>query len=386
MPSYRYETPALIRKLIGPKNLTHWVTKMAFNHKLSEFFKTIVSALVLLLLSESSFAVILPMKADGYLGSRYYLTGSSSPLLLSSVYFPLMAFDMSVLPVGVRSSDIEKATLVYYVNQLTKPGSVIIYPVLTSWDESNVGRLTVGFDLDSITSPIVSRAMTFNTVDVTHLVADWVDDPGSNLGLIIKPNPANATSLSILSKESNGSYSGRSAYIDVILKGPIFNYKIGDTGPGGGIIFFVDRYDEYPGFTYLEAAPTPQPKSTWCDVNTAINIGAVGMAGSIGSGQVNTTNMVNACQSGAGNIADNYSTPTASDWYLPSFQEMVLLMSSARNLGFYEMDWSVLDAAFFWTSTAITLDSGVIGNFRSVFVVNANTKQTTQFSWPIRSF
>ena len=35
---------------------------------------------------------------------------------------------------------------------------------------------------------------------------------------------------------------------------PTFTYKVGDTGPGGGVIFFVDRYDEYAGFTYLEVA------------------------------------------------------------------------------------------------------------------------------------
>ena len=34
-----------------------------------------------------------------------------------------------------------------------------------------------------------------------------------------------------------------------------FSYKIGDTGPGGGIVFFVDRYNEYSDFTYLEVAP-----------------------------------------------------------------------------------------------------------------------------------
>jgi len=32
--------------------------------------------------------------------------------------------------------------------------------------------------------------------------------------------------------------------------------KIGAVGPGGGWIFFVDYNDQYPDFTYLEAAPT----------------------------------------------------------------------------------------------------------------------------------
>ncbi len=41
-----------------------------------------------------------------------------------------------------------------------------------------------------------------------------------------------------------------------------FDYKIGDTGPGGGIVFFVDRYNEYSGFTYLEVAPKELDAST----------------------------------------------------------------------------------------------------------------------------
>jgi hypothetical protein len=32
--------------------------------------------------------------------------------------------------------------------------------------------------------------------------------------------------------------------------------KIGMTGPGGGIVFFIDYFDQYPGFDYLELAPS----------------------------------------------------------------------------------------------------------------------------------
>lgn len=344
----------------------------------------IAYAFLLYSISQLALAVTLPVKYDGYLSSSpAYKPGSSSSMLVSATSKPIMQFDLSPLPSNTRASDIEKATLTFYVSSLSRSGKTAINRLVTPWTESALNYTTnLLFDSDPLLTPIISNSASFVSVDVTSLVSGWVEDPMTNSGLIITQAPTNNTSLFIATKES----TSRSAYIDVVLKGPIFEYKVGDTGPGGGIIFFVDRYDEYPGFTYLEAAPEQQPKSTWCDVNTAINIGAVGMAGSIGSGQVNTANMVNACQSGAGNIADNYSTQTASDWYLPSFQEMVLLMSSARNLGFYEMDWSVLDASFFWTSTTITIDSAVIGNFRSVFVVNANTKQTTQFSWPIRSF
>ena len=49
-------------------------------------------------------------------------------------------------------------------------------------------------------------------------------------------------------------------------------YKEGDTGPGGGLIFFVDYNNQYAEFDYLEAAPTDlEGGYSWGDaVNAAI--------------------------------------------------------------------------------------------------------------------
>ena len=67
-------------------------------------------------------------------------------------------------------------------------------------------------------------------------------------------------------------------------------YKIGSRGPGGGWIFFVDLYDQYPGFTYLEVAPTDIVAVPWCN-NTTTSIPATGgWAGKgVGKGKANTT-------------------------------------------------------------------------------------------------
>jgi hypothetical protein len=115
-----------------------------------------------------------------------------------------------------------------------------------------------------------------------------------------------------------------------------FDYKIGDTGPGGGIIFFVDYHDQYPGFTYLEAAPadvagTPQ----WCN-DTSTSIPAVNgwAASAVGRGQANTTAMLAVCTSGAANAADDYISPNATvDWFLPSEGELMLMYTNLRQAG-----------------------------------------------------
>ena len=117
--------------------------------------------------------------------------------------------------------------------------------------------------------------------------------------------------------------------------------KVGAVGPGGGWIFFVDKEDEYPGFTYLEAAPTDiADVVVWCD-NENTSIYATPPTGAqywalkgVGKGQSNTAAMVAFCASGAANEATNYSTPTAtSGWFLPSLGESILMYENLLKVG-----------------------------------------------------
>jgi hypothetical protein len=113
-----------------------------------------------------------------------------------------------------------------------------------------------------------------------------------------------------------------------------YKYKVGDRGPGGGLIFFVDRYDQYPGFTYLEAAPTDIAPVVWCDKTTTSIPAVAGLAANaVGKGQANTTAMLGVCTSGAANAADSYLTVTKSDWFLPSEGELMLMYTNLLQTG-----------------------------------------------------
>ena len=156
-----------------------------------------------------------------------------------------------------------------------------------------------------------------------------------------------------------------------------FSYKIGDTGPGGGIVFFVDRYNEYSGFTYLEVAPkeldasTPpngadaiiwstsatkcyaddagsttadqncQTKSIYPDtVSGTTRTASRATATRIGAGSANTLAIIARHDAAsvtkadyAAGSADNYSnTPSGgsavTDWFLPSYSELVMLFQN----------------------------------------------------------
>jgi hypothetical protein len=113
-----------------------------------------------------------------------------------------------------------------------------------------------------------------------------------------------------------------------------YKYKIGDRGPGGGFIFFVDYDDQYRGFTYLEAAPTDIAAVAWCgNTTTSIPVVAGWSAKGVGKGQVNTTAMLGVCTSGAANEADLYVTGTKSDWFLPSLGELKLMYDNLIEAG-----------------------------------------------------
>jgi hypothetical protein len=111
-------------------------------------------------------------------------------------------------------------------------------------------------------------------------------------------------------------------------------YTVGQTGPGGGTIFYVALSPFSCGPTlnlicnYLEAAPTSGVNS-WADARYAwsgVTNSAIGTTTSfIGSGYQNTLAMINQSNtaSRAGTISQAYRGPNnLTDWYLPSAIEL----------------------------------------------------------------
>jgi hypothetical protein len=110
------------------------------------------------------------------------------------------------------------------------------------------------------------------------------------------------------------------------------NCFVGDTGPGGGIIFYVDltlpvgsRYFEMACAGWSDGTcggtDLTDPKDVWGCNGTPIT-GADGTA--IGTGEQNTTDIVTGCaESGiAARLADNLVLGGQTDWFLPSKDEL----------------------------------------------------------------
>lgn len=164
---------------------------------------------------------------------------------------------------------------------------------------------------------------------------------------------------------------------------------VGDTGPGGGIVFYVDLAGFACGpigvsatCTYLEAAPT-SGTNAWTDssyvwtFNSSVDIGANFAA--IGSGYGNTERMVNADDpytTFAGGRVRAYRGPNnLDDWHLPSSDELNELCKFAR--GQATGDTSVgcnssgtlrdgfLSAVYYWSSTEADQFNAVGRSFNS---------------------
>jgi hypothetical protein len=153
-------------------------------------------------------------------------------------------------------------------------------------------------------------------------------------------------------------------------------YKIGDTGPGGGIIFFVDYNDVYADFKYLEASnfepclDSENYEVPWTsDPNSQEDVHyptAVENAWRVGSGPANTAAMLETITggtdeeptiyytgdlSGAAAFAKNFDCGGKTDWFLGSLGEMKLLLEASL-----EVNIEYTNETTYWTSTGAGYD------------------------------
>jgi hypothetical protein len=171
---------------------------------------------------------------------------------------------------------------------------------------------------------------------------------------------------------------------------------VGDTGPGGGIVFYVASTQQSWG-RYLEAAPAnwsggadnqASNIAKWCVATPSVD-GTVftGLYNGLGVGYANTyDSRLNVCTGGAINKVRTYRGGGFTNWYLPNSTELALMADpTIRTLIGLVNDASLWG---YWGSQEAQ-DTGYIGSLvTSGWGIGATVKGETgkNMTRPIRAF
>lgn len=137
---------------------------------------------------------------------------------------------------------------------------------------------------------------------------------------------------------------------------------VGDTGPGGGTVFYAAGTTQSWG-RYLEAAPSgwynggADPTMKWCNIDnvrvpslTDGSTTATTTASAVGTGWSNTAQMISGCLGGPANLARAYHGGGKADWFLPSQDELDPLYDNRNTVGGFT-------AGAYWSSTEFALSA-----------------------------
>jgi len=178
--------------------------------------------------------------------------------------------------------------------------------------------------------------------------------------------------------------------------GTTFTCQVGDTGPGGGMVFYVTSGGgtfacgptRSATCKYLEAAPTTGT-ANWTDAqyqwsgNTNTLIGASAQGTEIGTGYANTLAIVG--QSGGGNTPFRAATSARahrgpnglSDWFLPSKDELNQMCKWARGITGINLTTETTVCS----GGSINTGSGAEGFVGTVHGYYSSTEISADFAW-----
>jgi hypothetical protein len=177
----------------------------------------------------------------------------------------------------------------------------------------------------------------------------------------------------------------------VCLQNEIGDYAIGDRRPGGGIVFWLDPASvggDGRGTAELEAAPVELNTSTeWGCWNTDI-VGAAGLV--VGTGEQNTLDILAPAPAGcdtrpiAASVADDYELSGYSDWFLPSFDQLLLMVNNLHRASLGEF----IDGGFYWSSSETSSERAWTTKFSSSGPIFSGQHLKYESNWlrPVRAF
>ncbi|MBR2316917.1 MAG: DUF1566 domain-containing protein [Spirochaetales bacterium] len=177
--------------------------------------------------------------------------------------------------------------------------------------------------------------------------------------------------------------------------------RIGDDGPGGGIIFYYSEvgFDVYePDGSvkkchYLEVSKFDLGAITWCSRKTGTDCCNITTLTSVGAGRINTFKIIKGYhkvgritkENCAALACHSYSTATtkAGDWFLPSLRELDLLY---ENLGKRVLLSNTTNDHYYWSSSQSSNYRAWIQRFSDGYQYHAGHKRATSSVRAVRAF
>lgn len=149
-------------------------------------------------------------------------------------------------------------------------------------------------------------------------------------------------------------------------------YSIGESY-GGGIIFYIDASGIH-GLIRTSSDLGSTNVVPWGCEGTNIP----GISTSIGSGQANTTAIVNACSTPgiAARLCDDLVLNGFNDWFLPSRDEFLELCHTLN----------IATSRYWWTSSQVNNNNSYISGVDCISGSTGLPKHLTEWVWPIRKF
>jgi hypothetical protein len=135
-------------------------------------------------------------------------------------------------------------------------------------------------------------------------------------------------------------------------------YKVGDVGPAGGLIFYIDEKSDFEGFDYLESSPASCEGEAvaWAidsqRLGEAIKAVSSWKENSLGLGQKSTDAMLASDETfsdvgTASGYANELDCGGHSDWFVPSRTELDLMYEELAKAG----QGNFTDG-YYWSSSA----------------------------------
>ncbi|MCL1931751.1 MAG: hypothetical protein FWF55_08040 [Treponema sp.] len=167
-------------------------------------------------------------------------------------------------------------------------------------------------------------------------------------------------------------------------------YNLGDTGPGGGKIFYVSTNgftmtDDNSTTHYLEAAPVDMLNLRWVaesygdDYESFPDITNSPQGNEIGMGRSNTAHILTIdTDAPAAKACNEYTNNEKTDWFLPSYYELEQLYINRNSV-------DNLSLAIYWSSSAYRKNFAYFYNF-GTGDAGGTVKDSSYLVRPIRAF